>query len=329
MIREPLDPFSEVVDERRRWTPDWYAWLKEFVTQTVTITPQVPGPTGPLTKNLRFLNAPTTRIWVDIVAGNDSNDGLSFVTAKQTPQAAVDMVIKDFHLNNFAVEFFYVARFSGPNPVEYPGVIFAYPFMGSPHDFAITLRGQTIGGAVQVRIADGIAGCVHAAEGAQVYIHDIAVRSTAGGNPCLKAAYNGKLFLDNVVFYTGGGSMIEAGPRGGSIDINGPLSINQFGTDQSAGLTNSMDGGTIISAPGTIWTLVGSPQFSFGMLNASLRGYQDLRHTWAGAPAVGRKWTLQSDGMFVTGHPGAAGLDAWVPGSINGAMLDGGPWHIL
>lgn len=26
----PLDPHSEVVDERRRWLPDWYGWLTEL-----------------------------------------------------------------------------------------------------------------------------------------------------------------------------------------------------------------------------------------------------------------------------------------------------------
>jgi len=30
-LSEPRDPYSEVVDERRRWRPDWYQWLKEIV----------------------------------------------------------------------------------------------------------------------------------------------------------------------------------------------------------------------------------------------------------------------------------------------------------
>jgi hypothetical protein len=29
---EPLDPFSEVVDEKRRWLPEWYSWLKQLTT---------------------------------------------------------------------------------------------------------------------------------------------------------------------------------------------------------------------------------------------------------------------------------------------------------
>lgn len=29
----PLDPFSEVVDKDRRWSPEWYSWLSRFTTQ--------------------------------------------------------------------------------------------------------------------------------------------------------------------------------------------------------------------------------------------------------------------------------------------------------
>lgn len=31
-IIKPLDPFSEVVDERRRWTPDWYSWFTDVAS---------------------------------------------------------------------------------------------------------------------------------------------------------------------------------------------------------------------------------------------------------------------------------------------------------
>lgn len=33
----PLDPFSEVVDERRRWNPEWYSWLKDLERETAGI----------------------------------------------------------------------------------------------------------------------------------------------------------------------------------------------------------------------------------------------------------------------------------------------------
>lgn len=31
-IPAPRDPFSEVVDKDRRWTPEWYSWLQQFVS---------------------------------------------------------------------------------------------------------------------------------------------------------------------------------------------------------------------------------------------------------------------------------------------------------
>jgi hypothetical protein len=36
MTVSPRDPQSAVVDENRRWTPDWYTWLKEFIADTDT-----------------------------------------------------------------------------------------------------------------------------------------------------------------------------------------------------------------------------------------------------------------------------------------------------
>lgn len=34
-MTEPLDPFSEVVNEQRRWSPEWYSWLRE-ISQAIT-----------------------------------------------------------------------------------------------------------------------------------------------------------------------------------------------------------------------------------------------------------------------------------------------------
>lgn len=31
-----LDPFSEVVDERRRWTPEWYSFISELAARATT-----------------------------------------------------------------------------------------------------------------------------------------------------------------------------------------------------------------------------------------------------------------------------------------------------
>lgn len=34
-MTQPLDPFSEVVDAQRRWTPDWYQWLQGLASPPV------------------------------------------------------------------------------------------------------------------------------------------------------------------------------------------------------------------------------------------------------------------------------------------------------
>jgi len=35
----PRDPFSEVVDERRRWNPEWFSWLTELTTMLNRLSP--------------------------------------------------------------------------------------------------------------------------------------------------------------------------------------------------------------------------------------------------------------------------------------------------
>jgi hypothetical protein len=283
-----------------------------------------------------------TRIWIDNVHGNDENDAcFTRETALRTPQAAVNRVIQEFHLNNFGIEFFYCWNDDAQgNPIEYPGVIFAYPFLGSAHDYAISLRGEVdAAGSVRVRIADGIAGCIHAAEAAQVYVYDIAGRSFNANVPVYKAAYNGKLFLYNVVAYDAGSSQFEAGPRNSSIDINGPWWVYNTSRDpnysMAAGLCNVMDGASITSAPNATCSLNGNPKYWFGVMNVGNRGRMEIRNQFSGG-ARGRHWTNQSDGMFLTGHghatdprAAAAGLDAYFPGDTPGASLDGGIWPML
>jgi hypothetical protein len=283
-----------------------------------------------------------TRIWIDNVNGNDENDAcFTRETALKTPQAAVNRVIQEFHLNNFGIEFFYCWNDDAAgNPIEYPGVIFAYPFLGSAHDYAISLRGEVdAGGSVRVRIADGNAGCIHAAEAAQVYVYDIAGRSFNPSVPIYKSAYNGKLFLYNVVMYDCGGSMIEAGPRKADIDINGPWWVYNTSQDPNhsigAGLLNSYDRSSIMTAPQATCSLNGNPLFSAGVMNLSNRGQMEVRNQFVGG-ARGKHWTNQSDGMFLTGRghatdpaAAAAGLDAYFPGDQPGVSLDGGVWPML
>lgn len=39
--RPPLDHLSEVVDEERKWKPDWYGWLKDLVDRLDSLSSQV------------------------------------------------------------------------------------------------------------------------------------------------------------------------------------------------------------------------------------------------------------------------------------------------
>lgn len=49
IVRGPLSAFSEVVSEKRRWTPEWYSWLVDLSTPFVTTFEglQAPGVVGP------------------------------------------------------------------------------------------------------------------------------------------------------------------------------------------------------------------------------------------------------------------------------------------
>lgn len=38
---KPLDQYSEVVDERRRWTPDWYTWLQDVDSRASSVVTNV------------------------------------------------------------------------------------------------------------------------------------------------------------------------------------------------------------------------------------------------------------------------------------------------
>ncbi len=44
-MRLPLDPFSEVVNEQRRWDPEWYSWLQELAAVTRRLETAVPPTT--------------------------------------------------------------------------------------------------------------------------------------------------------------------------------------------------------------------------------------------------------------------------------------------
>lgn len=73
---DPRDPFSEVVTEQRRWTPDWYTWLielTEFINpQPVTVANLPSAVTvGPGIR--RFVTDATATSFMTVVAGGGSN----------------------------------------------------------------------------------------------------------------------------------------------------------------------------------------------------------------------------------------------------------------
>jgi hypothetical protein len=61
-MTDPRDPFSEVVDERRRWTTDWYTWLTEIAAETKALISQnsavVAGTTLATTATSGFMYVP-------------------------------------------------------------------------------------------------------------------------------------------------------------------------------------------------------------------------------------------------------------------------------
>lgn len=104
---EPLDPFSEVVDERRRWTPDWYGWITQLAKKPPPTNGgggggDVPDPLY-LTKGLgvnatnpAVINDPNNHRAVDINVVTDSmstNPGF-------TNEEALQIVLTSIHGQN-------------------------------------------------------------------------------------------------------------------------------------------------------------------------------------------------------------------------------------
>src|SRR5262245_22399878 len=57
MSIEPLDPYSEVVDKQRLWTPDWYSWLRDLCTEVNTGGGGGGGGAGGNNTEVQFNNA--------------------------------------------------------------------------------------------------------------------------------------------------------------------------------------------------------------------------------------------------------------------------------
>jgi hypothetical protein len=58
MIKHPLDAFSEVVDQARKWNPEWYSWLEGLVTKVETDIDQINTDIDQINNNLSNLVVP-------------------------------------------------------------------------------------------------------------------------------------------------------------------------------------------------------------------------------------------------------------------------------
>lgn len=57
ILRAPLDPFSEVVDQpNRRWTPPWYSWLLDLYAEVLGIEEDLEAEPGSWTPSITFAN---------------------------------------------------------------------------------------------------------------------------------------------------------------------------------------------------------------------------------------------------------------------------------
>ena len=83
-MTQPLDPFSEVVDAQRRWTPDWYSWLAELAAPPVIEVAGLP-PAAQVGAGARAFvtNATVTTFGVPVVGGGTNfvpvySDGITW-----------------------------------------------------------------------------------------------------------------------------------------------------------------------------------------------------------------------------------------------------------
>jgi len=75
-MRPPLDPHSEVVDQNRRWIPDWYSWLVELsgLVEPVAVTvASLPNAAKAGVGAKRFVTDATATTFFSVVAGGGAN----------------------------------------------------------------------------------------------------------------------------------------------------------------------------------------------------------------------------------------------------------------
>jgi hypothetical protein len=88
MTKAPRDPFSEVVDERRRWNPEWYTFMQELAESQPLDGDLTSLASASLTGVMYYRSAPDT--WSPVAIGS----GLTFVggTLAAQPPSVVQEV---------------------------------------------------------------------------------------------------------------------------------------------------------------------------------------------------------------------------------------------
>ncbi len=72
-VRGPLNAFSEVVDENRRWNPDWYRWLGDLSIPIVGKVTDLPPAAQEGTGARGFVTDATATTFLSVVAGGGAN----------------------------------------------------------------------------------------------------------------------------------------------------------------------------------------------------------------------------------------------------------------
>lgn len=72
-VHSPLDPFSEVVNENRRWTPEWYSWLAGLSPFVGTVAELPPASTVPGARAFVTDATPPTTFLSTLSGGGGTN----------------------------------------------------------------------------------------------------------------------------------------------------------------------------------------------------------------------------------------------------------------
>lgn len=258
---------------------------------------------------------PTTRWYVrNFGTGHsDGNCGVSDAEAFTNPCSAYDVLRKRIDANNTGMEFY--LRWDGTSlQTDYSSLLATYTFPSLPHDFGITLLGETdVNGSVRCRLVNSTWGALHVAGGCQVYAKDVAFQSSNGA-PNVIAPYDGFINLHNVVCYGTGGiaPVIVAGPNKGYVTTTGPIWLNPPGGNFATAIFQAHDHSSIVPQYQSLVYSYGAVQITpsggCAVVAVSNGGKVNAINTWAGVyngPAYyGTSGGIITGASAIPGTPG-------------------------